>query len=175
VHADCVACWYSDCYPHSILFCAHALFYCCIWLFISYIVLLLHCGVYVIQSISADYRVLLEGPGIALRGLFLISPQGVLEQITVNNIPVGRSVVSISVIIASVYYIIPHSNGISNVDVVIQLLCKVVYTLQLRLCNSTVHCVIMCSTKLLHCKISFSFCPTAQLANSLHEHSVTVL
>jgi alkyl hydroperoxide reductase subunit AhpC len=84
--------------------------------------------VYIIQSISADYRVLLEGPGIALRGLFLISPQGVLEQITVNNLPVGRSVVSVSVVIASVYYAIPHSTSISNVGVVIQLLCRVVYT-----------------------------------------------
>ena len=33
-----------------------------------------------------------DGPatGIALRGLFLINPNGVVEQITVNNLPVGR-------------------------------------------------------------------------------------
>jgi alkyl hydroperoxide reductase subunit AhpC len=58
--------------------------------------MLLHLIMNIIQSISADYRVLLQGPGIALRGLFLINPQGVLEQITVNNLPVGRSVVSAS-------------------------------------------------------------------------------
>ncbi|KAK3270317.1 Peroxiredoxin-2, partial [Cymbomonas tetramitiformis] len=44
------------------------------------------------KAISADYGVLLEEAGIALRGLFIINPEGVLEQITVNNLPVGRSV-----------------------------------------------------------------------------------
>lgn len=44
------------------------------------------------HSISRDYGVLIEEEGIALRGLFLIDPQGVLRQITVNDLPVGRSV-----------------------------------------------------------------------------------
>jgi len=44
------------------------------------------------KEISADYGVLIENLGIALRGLFIINPEGVLEQITVNNLPVGRSV-----------------------------------------------------------------------------------
>ena len=44
------------------------------------------------MSISKDYGVLLEDEGIALRGLFIIDPQGVLRQITVNDLPVGRSV-----------------------------------------------------------------------------------
>jgi alkyl hydroperoxide reductase subunit AhpC len=46
----------------------------------------------VTKSIAADYGVLLEDAGIALRGLFLIDPNGVLQQITINNLPVGRSV-----------------------------------------------------------------------------------
>ena len=46
----------------------------------------------VTKTISADYGVLIEDIGIALRGLFLIDPEGVLQQITVNNLPVGRSV-----------------------------------------------------------------------------------
>ena len=33
-----------------------------------------------------------ENAGVALRGLFIISPTGVLRQITVNDLPVGRSV-----------------------------------------------------------------------------------
>ena len=33
-----------------------------------------------------------ENAGVALRGLFLISPSGVLRQKTVNDLPVGRSV-----------------------------------------------------------------------------------
>ena len=46
----------------------------------------------VTKSISADYGVLLEDIGIALRGLFIIDPQGVLQQIIVNGLSVGRSV-----------------------------------------------------------------------------------
>jgi len=47
------------------------------------------------KSISSDYGVLIDSgdnAGVALRGLFLISPTGVLRQITVNDLPVGRSV-----------------------------------------------------------------------------------
>ncbi|KAG6919678.1 hypothetical protein DXG01_002621 [Tephrocybe rancida] len=44
------------------------------------------------MKISRDYGVLLEDEGIALRGLFLIDPKGILRQITVNDLPVGRSV-----------------------------------------------------------------------------------
>lgn len=35
---------------------------------------------------------LLEEPGIALRGLFLIDPKGIVRHITINDLPVGRSV-----------------------------------------------------------------------------------
>ena len=35
---------------------------------------------------------LVKDKGIALRGLFIINPQGVLEQSTINNLPIGRSV-----------------------------------------------------------------------------------
>ncbi|KAJ7176112.1 peroxiredoxin [Mycena crocata] len=44
------------------------------------------------MKISRDYGVLLEDEGIALRGLFIIDPKGILRQITVNDLPVGRSV-----------------------------------------------------------------------------------
>ena len=33
-----------------------------------------------------------DNAGVALRGLFIVSPTGVLRQITVNDLPVGRSV-----------------------------------------------------------------------------------
>ncbi|KAE9396358.1 peroxiredoxin [Gymnopus androsaceus JB14] len=36
--------------------------------------------------------VLLEDEGIALRGLFIIDPKGILRQITINDLPVGPSV-----------------------------------------------------------------------------------
>lgn len=43
------------------------------------------------KQISKDYGVLLDS-GISLRGLFLIDPNSVVRQITVNDLPVGRSV-----------------------------------------------------------------------------------
>lgn len=44
------------------------------------------------KQISRDYGVLLEDAGISLRGLFIIDPNGVVRQITINDLPVGRSV-----------------------------------------------------------------------------------
>lgn len=44
------------------------------------------------HSLSKDYGVLIEEEGIALRGLFLIDPKGIIRQITINDLPVGRSV-----------------------------------------------------------------------------------
>jgi len=44
------------------------------------------------HKISKEYGVYLEDSGIALRGLFIIDPNGILRQITVNDLPVGRSV-----------------------------------------------------------------------------------
>jgi alkyl hydroperoxide reductase subunit AhpC len=43
------------------------------------------------KQISKDYGVLLEA-GIALRGLFLIDKAGIVRHITVNDLPLGRSV-----------------------------------------------------------------------------------
>ena len=44
----------------------------------------------VFLEISRSYGVLLEDQGITLRGLFIIDPQGVIRQITINDLPVGR-------------------------------------------------------------------------------------
>ncbi|KAF3827963.1 hypothetical protein GH733_001198, partial [Mirounga leonina] len=44
------------------------------------------------KQISRDYGVLLEGPSVALRGLFIIDPNGVIKHLSVNDLPVGRSV-----------------------------------------------------------------------------------
>lgn len=43
------------------------------------------------HSISRDYGVLLDA-GIALRGLFLIDKLGVVRHVTINDLPLGRSV-----------------------------------------------------------------------------------
>ncbi|HZT80046.1 MAG TPA: peroxiredoxin [Gemmataceae bacterium] len=44
------------------------------------------------KQISRDYGVLLEKDGVALRGLFLIDPKGVVRHLVVNDLPIGRSV-----------------------------------------------------------------------------------
>jgi len=44
------------------------------------------------HKISQDYGVYLEDHGHTLRGLFIIDDKGVLRQITMNDLPVGRSV-----------------------------------------------------------------------------------
>ncbi|XP_072918036.1 peroxiredoxin-1-like [Hemitrygon akajei] len=44
------------------------------------------------HSISKDYGVLKEDEGISYRGLFIIDEKGILRQITINDLPVGRSV-----------------------------------------------------------------------------------
>ena len=42
-------------------------------------------------QISTDYGVLIEGAGVALRGLFIICDTGVIRHITINDLPVGRN------------------------------------------------------------------------------------
>jgi len=44
------------------------------------------------KGLSRRFGVLMEEEGVALRGLFIIDPQGTLRQITINDLPVGRSV-----------------------------------------------------------------------------------
>ena len=44
------------------------------------------------MQVARDYGVLIEEDGVALRGLFIIDPKGILRQITINDLPVGRSV-----------------------------------------------------------------------------------
>lgn len=44
------------------------------------------------KKVSADYGVLIEEQGVALRGLFIIDPEGVLRYQVVSDLNVGRSV-----------------------------------------------------------------------------------
>jgi peroxiredoxin 2/4 len=44
------------------------------------------------HTLSKDYGVLIEEEGIDLRGIFVIDPQGIVRQVTINDTPVGRSV-----------------------------------------------------------------------------------
>lgn len=44
------------------------------------------------HKVSQSYGVLIPEKGIALRGTFIIDPNGILRSATVNDLPVGRSV-----------------------------------------------------------------------------------
>ena len=44
------------------------------------------------KEVSRDYGVLIEEEGIALRGLFIIDPHGIIRYATVHDLDVGRSV-----------------------------------------------------------------------------------
>nr|GMD44394.1 2-Cys peroxiredoxin BAS1, chloroplastic [Ipomoea batatas] len=46
----------------------------------------------VTKSISKSYNVLIHDQGIALRGLFIIDKEGVIQHSTINNLAIGRSV-----------------------------------------------------------------------------------
>ena len=44
------------------------------------------------KNIARSYGVLLEGPGIALRGLFILNKDGVLKHSTINHLDLGRNI-----------------------------------------------------------------------------------
>lgn len=44
------------------------------------------------QKVARDYGVLIEEEGIALRGLFIVDPEGILRYSVVHDLNVGRSV-----------------------------------------------------------------------------------
>ncbi|MGH7279631.1 MAG: peroxiredoxin [Candidatus Rokuibacteriota bacterium] len=46
----------------------------------------------VTKQVAREYGVLVETEGVALRGLFIIDPRGVLQYAVVNSLNIGRSV-----------------------------------------------------------------------------------
>ena len=44
------------------------------------------------KDVSRDFGVLMEDKGIALRGLFIIDPEGILQYMVVHSLNIGRSV-----------------------------------------------------------------------------------
>ncbi|CAG9862651.1 unnamed protein product [Phyllotreta striolata] len=60
------------------------------------------------KNIARKYDVLLENEGIALRGMFIIDPNGILRHITVNDLPIGRSVDEAIRIIEAIAFVDEH-------------------------------------------------------------------
>ena len=60
------------------------------------------------KAIARDYGVLLEGPGIALRGLFIINKDGILKHSTINHNDLGRNVDEVLRVLDAVDYSEEH-------------------------------------------------------------------
>ncbi|KAL1138250.1 hypothetical protein AAG570_009939, partial [Ranatra chinensis] len=60
------------------------------------------------KTIARDYNVLLEKDGVPLRGSFIIDPEGVVRQITINDLPVGRSVDEVLRLIKAFQFVDKH-------------------------------------------------------------------
>lgn len=59
------------------------------------------------KKVATDYGVLLPG-GVALRGLFVIDPKGVVRHITINDLPIGRSVDEVLRVVQAVQFTDKH-------------------------------------------------------------------
>ena len=64
------------------------------------------------HDISRRYGVLKEDEGIAFRGLFLVDGLGNLRQITINDLPVGRSVDETLRLVQAFQFVDKHGEGI---------------------------------------------------------------
>ncbi|XP_070801349.1 thioredoxin-dependent peroxide reductase, mitochondrial [Pituophis catenifer annectens] len=60
------------------------------------------------KQISRDYGVLIESSGIALRGLFIMDPNGIVKHLSVNDLPVGRSVEETLRLVKAFQYVETH-------------------------------------------------------------------
>lgn len=60
------------------------------------------------KKISSDYGVLVEGAGVALRGLFLLDDNNVIQHSTINNLSVGRNVDEVLRLLEAYQYTAKH-------------------------------------------------------------------
>lgn len=60
------------------------------------------------KNISRSYGVLLEEPGIALRGLFIINKDGILKHATINHLDLGRNVDEVLRLLDAIDYTEQH-------------------------------------------------------------------
>ena len=59
-------------------------------------------------TIAKSYGVYLDDKGITLRGLFIIDGSGILRQIIVNDLPVGRNVDEALRLVQAIQYVDEH-------------------------------------------------------------------
>ena len=64
------------------------------------------------KEISTAYNVLDPDAGVALRGLFIIDPEGVIQHATVNNLSFGRSVDETLRTLKAIQYVQSHPDEV---------------------------------------------------------------
>ncbi len=68
------------------------------------------------KTIARDYNVLDEEAGVAVRGLFIIDPDGMIMHATVNNLPVGRNVDETLRVLQAFQHIRSHPDEVCPAD-----------------------------------------------------------
>ena len=68
------------------------------------------------KEISAAYNVLDPSSGIALRGLFIIDKDGVLQHATINNMAFGRSIDETLRILQAIQHVQSHPDEVCPID-----------------------------------------------------------
>ena len=63
------------------------------------------------KQAARDYGILLEEAGVALRGLFLVDPDGMIMHSTINNLSVGRSVTEAKRVLKA-FQFVTSNNGL---------------------------------------------------------------
>ncbi|MEM8504055.1 MAG: peroxiredoxin [Cyanobacteria bacterium P01_D01_bin.1] len=64
------------------------------------------------KEISAAYNVLDPDVGVALRGLFIIDKEGVVQHATINNLPFGRSVDETMRVLQAIQHVQSHPDEV---------------------------------------------------------------
>jgi peroxiredoxin (alkyl hydroperoxide reductase subunit C) len=64
------------------------------------------------KEIASAYNVLDDEAGVALRGLFIIDPDGAIMHSTINNLPVGRSVDETLRVLQAFQYVQSHPDEV---------------------------------------------------------------
>ncbi len=68
------------------------------------------------KATARDYGILIEEEGVALRGLFLISPEGVIMHSTINSLSVGRSVTEAMRVMKAFQFVSSHVGQVCPAD-----------------------------------------------------------
>jgi peroxiredoxin (alkyl hydroperoxide reductase subunit C) len=68
------------------------------------------------KTTAQDYGILMENEGVALRGIFIISPEGIVMHTTINHLAVGRSVTEALRVLKAFQFVAMHEGRVCPAD-----------------------------------------------------------